>query len=73
MSFFKKLKDRMFKSASKIDEGLDAIIEEGAATPVADLAEAQAPAPIRDKNPDPIATSVEEPEPEPEPEVAPAP
>ena len=73
MSFFKKLKDRMFKSASKIDEGLDAIIEEGAATPVADLAEAQAPAPIRDKNPDPIATSVEEPEPEPEREVAPAP
>ena len=73
MSFFKKLKDRMFKSASKIDEGLDAIIEGGAATPVADLAEAQAPAPIRDKNPDPIATSVEEPEPEPEPEVAPAP
>ena len=73
MSFFKKLKDRMFKSASKIDEGLDAIIEEGAATPAADLAEAQAPAPIRDKNPDPIATSVEEPEPEPEPEVAPAP
>ena len=73
MSFFKKLKDRMFKSASKIDEGLDAIIEEGAATPVADLAEAQAPAPIRDKNPDPIATSVEEPEPEPEPEVAPVP
>jgi len=73
MSFFKKLKDRMFKSASKIDEGLDAIIEEGAATPVADFAEAQAPAPIRDKNPDPIATSVEEPEPEPEPEVAPAP
>jgi fused signal recognition particle receptor len=73
MSFFKKLKDRMFKSASRIDEGLDAIIEEGAATPVADLAEAQAPAPIRDKNPDPIATSVEEPEPEPEPEVAPAP
>ena len=73
MSFFKKLKDRMFKSASKIDEGLDAIIEEGAATPAADLAEAQTPAPIRDTNPDPIATSVAEPEPEPEPEVAPAP
>lgn len=30
MSFFKKLKDRMFKSSSKIDEGLDAIIEDGA-------------------------------------------
>ena len=29
MSFFKKLKDRMFKSSSKIEEGLDAIVEEG--------------------------------------------
>jgi len=35
MSFFKKLKDRMFKSSSKLDEGLDAIIEDGA---VADAA-----------------------------------
>ncbi len=31
MSFFSKLKDRMFKSSSKLDAGLDAIIEEGAA------------------------------------------
>ena len=30
MSFFKKLKDRMFKSSSKLDQGLEAIIEEGA-------------------------------------------
>jgi fused signal recognition particle receptor len=30
MSFFRKLKDRMFKSSSRLDEGLDAIIEEGA-------------------------------------------
>ena len=29
MAFFKKLKDRLFKSSSKLDEGLDAIIEEG--------------------------------------------
>lgn len=29
MAFFKKLKDRLFKSSSKIEEGLDAIIEEG--------------------------------------------
>ncbi|MDQ7072167.1 MAG: signal recognition particle-docking protein FtsY [Rhodobacterales bacterium] len=29
MSFFKKLKSRMFRSSSKIDEGLEAIIEEG--------------------------------------------
>jgi len=31
MSFFKKLKDRLFKSSSKLDEGLDAIVEEGGA------------------------------------------
>lgn len=29
MSFFKKLKSRMFKSSSKLEEGLDAIVEEG--------------------------------------------
>jgi len=29
MAFFKKLKDRMFKSSSKIEEGLDAIVEDG--------------------------------------------
>ena len=29
MAFFKKLKERLFKSSSKIDEGLDAIVEEG--------------------------------------------
>ena len=29
MGFFKKLKERLFKSSTKIDEGLDAIIEDG--------------------------------------------
>lgn len=29
MSFFKKLKDRMFKSSSKIEDGLDAIVGDG--------------------------------------------
>ena len=32
MSFFKKLKDRMFKSSSKLDEGLDALVEEAVET-----------------------------------------
>jgi fused signal recognition particle receptor len=31
MSFFKKLKDRMFNSSSKIEEGLDTIVENGGA------------------------------------------
>ncbi len=58
MSFFKKLKDRMFKSSSKIDEGLDAIIEEGAVeTPEEEALE-----------PAPVAV-----EPEPEPELPPEP
>ena len=29
MAFFSKLKERLFKSSSKLDEGLDAIVEEG--------------------------------------------
>ncbi len=57
MSFFKKLKDRMFKSSSKLDEGLDAIIEEGAA-------EADA----EDVTVEPSVVPATEPEPEPEPE-----
>ena len=31
MAFFKKLRDRMFKSSSKLDEGLDALMDEGEA------------------------------------------
>ena len=30
MAFFKKLKDKLFKSSSKIEDGLDAIVTEGA-------------------------------------------
>ncbi len=47
MSFFKKLKDRMLKSSSKIDEGLDAIISDGgeAAEPVAEV---EVPKQVRD-------------------------
>ena len=29
MAFFSKLKDRLFKSSSKLEEGLDAIVEDG--------------------------------------------
>ncbi|MEO0390355.1 MAG: signal recognition particle-docking protein FtsY [Pseudomonadota bacterium] len=31
MAFFKKLKDRLFKSSSKLDEGLEALVDDGAA------------------------------------------
>ncbi|HBB85070.1 MAG TPA: signal recognition particle-docking protein FtsY, partial [Sulfitobacter sp.] len=32
MAFFTKLKDRLFKSSSKIDEGLEAIVSDGGET-----------------------------------------
>ena len=35
MAFFKKLKDRLFKSSSKIDEGLEAIVDDGGVEEVA--------------------------------------
>ena len=40
MAFFQKLKERLFKSSSRIEEGLEAIIDEApAAAPVAEPAE----------------------------------
>jgi fused signal recognition particle receptor len=45
MSFFGKLKNRLFKTSSKLDEGLDAIVEEGSEETAADDASADAPAP----------------------------
>ncbi len=39
MAFFKKLKDRMFKSSSKIEEGLDAIVEDGGVEEDADASQ----------------------------------
>lgn len=41
MAFFKKLKDRMFKSASKIDEGLEAIVSDGGEADAAAAQEAE--------------------------------
>ncbi|GAA6179931.1 signal recognition particle-docking protein FtsY [Shimia sp. NS0008-38b] len=39
MAFFSKLKDRLFKSSTKLEEGLDAIIEDGGETePVSETA-----------------------------------
>ena len=48
MAFFSKLKERLFKSSSKIDEGLDAIVEDGGAV------ETAAPEPVPDAKPDRI-------------------
>ena len=64
MAFFKKLKDRLFKSSSKIEEGLDAIVEDGGAEEPAEAV--SAPEPVKVPEPDPAST-----EPEPVETVAP--
>jgi fused signal recognition particle receptor len=80
MSFFKKLKDRLFRSSDKIGEGLEALVAEGAdleeaegsgpeapAAAVADVAEA-VPEPAR--APEPRAQKPAEPKPAAEKPVA---
>ncbi len=71
MSFFKKLKDRLFRSSSKLEEGIDHIVKDGG------LGEPEgAPEPTpepeavhREPTPEPEAV----PEPTPEPEAVPEP
>ncbi len=68
MSFFGKLKERLFKSSSKIEEGLDAIVADGGEEEaVAAQGDPVEPAP---EAPEPPETPQEEP---PAPEPAPAP
>ena len=65
MSFFKKLKDRLFSSSSKLDEGLEAIVEEGADAAPPDPAPEPQPAPPPERTPEP------DPQPEPPPREVP--
>ncbi|MFZ3580795.1 signal recognition particle-docking protein FtsY [Loktanella sp. DJP18] len=58
MAFFKKLKDRMFRSSSKLDEGLGAIVGDGGTTETA-------------PDPAPTAPPMEAPRPAPRPTVVP--
>ncbi|CUH88521.1 Signal recognition particle receptor FtsY [Phaeobacter sp. CECT 5382] len=71
MAFFSKLKERLFKSSSKLDEGLDAIVEDGSAQSATDslqtTAPVQAPAETPAQAPAPEAAS------EPAPVAAPSP
>ncbi|WP_371036604.1 signal recognition particle-docking protein FtsY [Rhodosalinus sp. FB01] len=77
MAFFRKLKDRLFKSSSKIDEGLEAIVEEGGAVepdaPGRGPEHPAEPEPSPEREPTPIPSPAPEPEPEPEPAPRPAP
>ncbi|SHM02833.1 signal recognition particle-docking protein FtsY [Roseovarius litoreus] len=68
MAFFTKLKERLFKSSSKIEDGLDAIMEDGVEEEV--LA---APEPRPETRPEPEPRREPVPEPEPEPTLEPAP
>jgi fused signal recognition particle receptor len=73
MSFFKKLKDRMFNSSSKIEEGLDAIVQAGdTLAPHAAPTKAQ-PDPQPTPEPEQVPPTPAEPAPEPEPHPAPEP
>ena len=71
MAFFSKLKERLFKSSSKLEEGLEAIVEDGGEEELveatqADVAETAAPDVVNTEIvPDDV---IPEPEPEPEPE-----
>lgn len=70
MSLFGKLKDRLFKSSAKIDEGLTALVEDGASTapePTPD----PAPAPVSEKAPEPAPTPAPAPQPKPQAPVKP--
>ncbi|MDA8585177.1 signal recognition particle-docking protein FtsY [Rhodobacteraceae bacterium] len=73
MAFFSKLKERLFKSSSKIDEGLDAIVEDGGEVEEAAVEAALEPIVEAPVAPTPEPAQTPEPEPEPEPEPAPAP
>jgi fused signal recognition particle receptor len=63
LAFFKKLKDRLFKSSSKIDEGLEAIVQDGgeAETPVDEVMETEPAAAVttEDLGPDDDARRAE--------------
>ncbi len=81
MSFFKKLKDRLWKSSSKLDEGIDAIVRDGGEEEPGEAAEidlgpkhvdeTDLAAPVKTE---PVAEqTAEDPIPEPEPMPEPAP
>ncbi|WP_417248013.1 signal recognition particle-docking protein FtsY [Celeribacter sp.] len=73
MSLFGKLKSRLFKSSSKIDEGLEAIVSEGGTESGAEEAFVEEVTEEAVHTPDPEPTPEPEAAPEPEPEPAPVP
>ncbi|SCZ53584.1 fused signal recognition particle receptor [Epibacterium ulvae] len=72
MAFFSKLKDRLFKSSSKLEAGLDAIVEEGASETPKQEGTLDAP-PVHPPYTDPTPEPTAEPAPEPVPAAVPTP
>jgi fused signal recognition particle receptor len=76
MAFFSKLKERLFKSSSKIEEGLDAIVADGGVREAADppdVPPVPEPEPVREPEPIPqLPPETPEP-PRPQPDIPPAP
>jgi len=72
MAFFSKLKERLFRSSSKLDEGLDAIVEDGGEEEVLEtpVEEVLVPDPVLEE-PSPEREREREREREPEPEREP--
>lgn len=68
MAFFSKLKDKLFRSSSKLEDGLDAIVEDGGQEVAAEVA---SPEPIIEPYVAPVVDTM--PEPEPSPEAIPVP
>jgi len=75
MSFFSKLKKRLTRSSSKLEEGLEAIVEDGGVIEEETLTQASQPeaAPEPEIHPEPEPQPEPEPAPIPEPEPEPAP
>ncbi len=70
MSFFRKLKDKLLRSSSKLDEGLDAIVEDGGVAEAAALPEPSdvvEPEPAIELEPEVVAEVAPKPIPEPSP------
>jgi len=64
MAFFKKLKDKLFKSSSRIEEGLDAIVEDGGEEEITspDPFPVEVPPPADDPVPDPAPQAPDAPQ-----------
>ncbi|WP_136634799.1 signal recognition particle-docking protein FtsY [Pseudooceanicola onchidii] len=73
MAFFSKLKDRLFKSSSKLEEGLDAIVADGGHEEPAETPDVPPPPTETPPTPEPELPPQPDPAPSPTPEETPQP